>query len=195
MSNISPTGIAPVLQVHPTRRCNLVCDHCYSIFASRQLGESPLEILSALILGDAFDLGYRQLAVSGGEPLLYAHLPELLARGRDLGMLNTVTTNGMLIRPDRWRRLAPLIDILAVSIDGREAEHDQIRRRERGLSQKLSQISRFVGNQAYPLALSLRSRNSTQTALSSSFGWPRKPGREVSKSTRLPSTGEQDSPC
>ncbi len=128
-----------MLQVHPTRRCNLVCDHCYSMSGPAEREDLPLEILSAC-LGDAFDLGYRQLAVSGGEPLLYAHLPELLARGRDLGMLNTVTTNGMLIRPDRWRRLAPLIDILAVSIDGREAEHDQIRRREGAFAKTVANL-------------------------------------------------------
>ena len=47
-------------------------------------------------LQDAKALGYRQLAVSGGEPLLYSELDALLANARDLGMLTTLTSNGML---------------------------------------------------------------------------------------------------
>jgi MoaA/NifB/PqqE/SkfB family radical SAM enzyme len=125
---LSPTGIAPVLQVHPSRRCNLACAHCYSSSGPGAPDGLELELLAAC-LEDAAALGYRQLAVSGGEPLLYAQLDELLARGRALGMVTTVTSNGMLLSPDRWRPLAPLVDVLAISIDGAAAEHDALRRR------------------------------------------------------------------
>lgn len=124
--NGGPTGIAPVLQVHPTRLCNLACAHCYS-----SSGPSARQQLSPeLLLGcldDAVKLGYRQLAVSGGEPLLYAPLAELLAGARALGMLTSVTSNGMLATSRRWFPLAPLIDVVAISIDGRPQEHDAIR--------------------------------------------------------------------
>ena len=30
MDSNNPMGVAPVLQLHPTRRCNLACAHCYS---------------------------------------------------------------------------------------------------------------------------------------------------------------------
>jgi sulfatase maturation enzyme AslB (radical SAM superfamily) len=125
----SPTGIAPVLQVHPSRRCNIECAHCYTLSGPKVRGELPLELL-ANCLTDAFDLGYRQLAVSGGEPLLYAPLADLLAHARALGMLTTITSNGMLATPARWDTLAPFVDALAISIDGRPAEHDAFRRRE-----------------------------------------------------------------
>jgi MoaA/NifB/PqqE/SkfB family radical SAM enzyme len=134
----SPTGIAPVLQVHPTRRCNIACAHCYTESGPRAREELPLELLSAC-LDDAYALGYRQLAVSGGEPLLYRPLPELLARARAHGMVTTVTSNGMLLTPARWERLAPLVDVLAVSIDGTPSGHDEIRGR-RGA------FARTVGN-------------------------------------------------
>jgi MoaA/NifB/PqqE/SkfB family radical SAM enzyme len=123
----SPTGIAPVLQVHPTRRCNIACAHCYTGSGPTAREELPRELLSAC-LEDAVSLGYRQLAVSGGEPLVYRSLADLLRHARALGMVTTVTTNGMLLTDRRWEPLAPLVDVLAVSIDGRPDEHDMIRR-------------------------------------------------------------------
>lgn len=122
----SPTGIAPVLQVHPTRRCNLACRHCYS--ASGPTVGERLELPLLLdCVEDAAALGYRQLAVSGGEPLLYRELPRLLAHARAQGMLTSITSNGMLITPARWEQLAPVLDGAAISIDGRPREHDALR--------------------------------------------------------------------
>jgi MoaA/NifB/PqqE/SkfB family radical SAM enzyme len=86
--------------------------------------------LLADCLDEAYDLGYRQLAVSGGEPMIYRGLGQLLERGRELGMVTTVTSNGMLLSPARWNPVAGLVDVLAVSIDGRPEEHDRIRGRE-----------------------------------------------------------------
>lgn len=116
----------PVLQLHPSRRCNLACLHCYSSSGPDVREELAIDLLRAC-LDDAFAAGYRQLAVSGGEPLLYGNLPDLLAHARQLGMLTTVTTNGMLATGRRWEPVAPFIDYVAVSIDGRPAEHDAIR--------------------------------------------------------------------
>lgn len=121
-------GSPPVVQVHPTRRCNLSCEHCYTSSGPAERGELSLALLGAA-LEDAVRLGYRQLAVSGGEPLLYRELAGLLARARALGMITTLTTNGTLLTPARWQPLAPLVDFVAVSLDGLEAEHDRLRRR------------------------------------------------------------------
>jgi MoaA/NifB/PqqE/SkfB family radical SAM enzyme len=108
--------------------CNLACAHCYSTSSPRTRQQLELELLTAC-LDDAAALGYRQLAVSGGEPLLYPALAELLAHAKALGMITAITTNGTLTTPARWERIAPLLDVVAVSIDGRPDEHDAIRRR------------------------------------------------------------------
>jgi MoaA/NifB/PqqE/SkfB family radical SAM enzyme len=126
--NLGPIGVEPVVQLHPTRLCNIACAHCYTLSSPAARGELPLELLTAA-LDDAVALGYRQLAVSGGEPLVYRRLPELLAHAHELGMLTTVTTNGMLATPARWEPVAAHLDVAAVSIDGRPNEHDTIRRR------------------------------------------------------------------
>jgi MoaA/NifB/PqqE/SkfB family radical SAM enzyme len=122
----SPTGIAPVIQVHPIRRCNLACMHCYSGSGPAAEGQVDQAILAAC-LRDAAALGYRQLAVSGGEPLLYPYLPQLLSQARELGMLTSLTTNGMLATPSRWERIGALLDVAAISIDGKPEEHDTMR--------------------------------------------------------------------
>ncbi|MGM9516176.1 radical SAM protein [Roseateles sp. DB2] len=121
-----PTGVAPIVQLHPTRLCNLACAHCYTASGPRATQQLPLELLCA-VLDDAAALGYRQLAVSGGEPLLYDELPGLLRHARRLGLLTSLTSNGLLLSPGRWAAIAPLLDRLAISIDGREATHDALR--------------------------------------------------------------------
>lgn len=129
MASSSPTGVAPVLQVHPSRRCNLACAHCYTSSGPRTREAVPISLLVSCV-EQAAGLGYRQLAVSGGEPLLYPFLADLLAHARSVGMLTTITSNGMLATPARWGPLAELIDVAAISIDGTPAEHDAIRRHE-----------------------------------------------------------------
>jgi len=129
MSSKSPTGIAPVLQVHPLRRCNLACAHCYTSSSPHAVDELRVAMLAGC-LEDAARLGYRQLAVSGGEPLLYKPLGEILSLARSLGMITSLTSNGMLATSARWKPLAPLIDVTAISIDGTPEEHDAIRRRQ-----------------------------------------------------------------
>ncbi len=62
-----PTGFRSILQVHPSRRCNLRCKHCYSdsgpdVDATMELGQL------LRLVDDAAGLGYDVLSVSGGEP-------------------------------------------------------------------------------------------------------------------------------
>jgi len=88
-------------------------------------------------LADAVTLGYESVSISGGEPLLYAALPEVLAHARKLGMSTSVTTNGTLLTPRRLDPLVGLIDVLAISIDGPPDLHDDIRARPGAFDQLL----------------------------------------------------------
>ncbi len=64
---------------------------------------------------------------TGGEPLLHRELPQLLALAKSLGMITTVTTNGLLY-PKRAEQLRGLIDMLHFSLDSpHQQEHDQSR--------------------------------------------------------------------
>ena len=65
------------IQIHGTRKCNLSCKHCYS--SSSPHLKDMLDI-SALkdFLSFAYDQGFNNIAMSGGEPLLYRDIEELL---------------------------------------------------------------------------------------------------------------------
>lgn len=139
------TGGMPVLQLHPSRRCNLACLHCYSSSGPDIRQELPIEMLTDC-LDDAYAAGYRQLAVSGGEPLMYRDLPRLLARARQLGMVTTMTTNGMLATAHRWEPVAPLLDFVAVSIDGKPAEHDAIRGQQGAFDKTIRNLAVIRGS-------------------------------------------------
>src|SRR5690242_9462370 len=111
------TGQA-ILQLHPTRRCNLRCLHCYSESGPYVAATTSLDVLRRVV-SDAAALGYEVVSISGGEPLLYRELPALLAHAKGLGLRTTVTSNGMLLSERRLAELADVVDVLALSLDGR----------------------------------------------------------------------------
>ncbi len=122
------SGARRVVQVHPTRRCNLSCRHCYSESGPGARDELPWETVRDLVT-DAAALSYDLLAVSGGEPALYPHLAELLRAAKSAGMNTTVTTNGALLVPQRLDVVTEHLDLLVMSLDGPPADHDLMRGR------------------------------------------------------------------
>ena len=123
---MGPTGKSRVLQVHPTRRCNLRCLHCYSSSSPEERGEIAPALLRTLFEG-ARDEGYTVIGFSGGEPLLYGPLYEMLDEAKSLGLFTTVTSNGMLLDARRLDRLAGRLGLLAISLDGTPESHDTMR--------------------------------------------------------------------
>jgi MoaA/NifB/PqqE/SkfB family radical SAM enzyme len=117
---------AKVLQIHPTRRCNLRCLHCYSSSAPEATDTIPLDLLTAG-LTEARSQGYDLAGFSGGEPFLYPDLPALVQHAKHLGYYTTVTTNGMLLNGSRLAPLQGRLDLLAVSLDGVRESHNRMR--------------------------------------------------------------------
>lgn len=113
------------VQVHLSRLCNLACLHCYS-----RSGPSERESLSAgavvRFLADAKRQGYEVAAFSGGEPFLHPDFGEILESTRALGMGAIAVTNGTVLK-GRRAALLPLLDLVAVSIDGPEPVHNRLR--------------------------------------------------------------------
>ncbi|MBV9947832.1 MAG: radical SAM protein, partial [Myxococcales bacterium] len=76
---------------------------------------------------DAKRLGVIILDVTGGEPLLYGNLIEMLALAKKMRFVTSVTTNGMLY-PKFAKELVGKVDALLFSIDSTDPdEHDRIR--------------------------------------------------------------------
>jgi MoaA/NifB/PqqE/SkfB family radical SAM enzyme len=142
---VGPTGESyRVLQIHPTRRCNLRCLHCYSSSGPEESDSlDPTLLRRALI--DASAEGYNVAGFSGGEPLLYRPLRRLLTQARECDMLTTVTTNGLLLDERRLSRLAGVVSLLAISLDGVPQSHNRMRASERafeGMARRLEGVRR-----------------------------------------------------
>ncbi|MBV8530148.1 MAG: radical SAM protein [Candidatus Eremiobacteraeota bacterium] len=118
---------SPVFQIHPSLRCNLSCAHCYS-WSGPSVSTSLEPRIVCDAIEDAAGLGYGTISVSGGEPLLYPALAEILAFAKSLQLRTTVTTNGSLLDARRLDPIAPFLDLLAISLDGDAVEHERLRR-------------------------------------------------------------------
>jgi MoaA/NifB/PqqE/SkfB family radical SAM enzyme len=114
------------IQIHPSRKCNLACLHCYSSSGpgyKQMLGIEPLK----KFLVYAWEHGFNNLAISGGEPFLYDKLEELFIFSKSTGYQNTMASNGMLLTSARNQRILEYVDLIAISADGRPELHDHIR--------------------------------------------------------------------
>jgi len=119
-------GRQPIIQIHPTRRCNLRCLHCYSWSSPDERDSLSYPGLAGLI-EDARTQGYAVASFSGGEPVLYPRLADVLRCAKDQGMRTTVTSNGMLLTEARLAPLAEWVDVLAISLDGIPKAHNRMR--------------------------------------------------------------------
>jgi|GEM_PF-346703 len=118
--------VSRIIQIHPTLRCNLSCKHCYSSSAPGKKEGLPSGALVSM-LEQAAPLGYNVVSLSGGEPFLYSELEQLVTASRSMGYFNSVTTNGMLLRSQRAGRILRQLDLVAVSVDGKQEAHDLMR--------------------------------------------------------------------
>ncbi len=126
-------GDRAIVQLHPTRRCNLHCRHCYSSSGPHVSAQTPPDVLCRLV-ADAAGLGYQVVGISGGEPLLYPALLEVLQAAKAAGLRTTVTSNGMLLTERRLGELVGFVDVLAISLDGRPESHVAMRGDDRAFA-------------------------------------------------------------
>jgi heme d1 biosynthesis radical SAM protein NirJ len=124
------TPCGPVVIWNLVRRCNLTCQHCYSISCDRDF---PNELDTAEVFRVMEDLKtYRVpvLILSGGEPLLRPDIFALAQRAKALGFYVGLSTNGTLIDQAMAARIAAVgFDYVGVSLDGLEQTHDRFRRK------------------------------------------------------------------
>lgn len=107
-----------------TRRCNLLCPHC--AVADLPLTEPKWPTAIQAIKRMA-QLGGKRLYLTGGEPLVRRDLPCIIRHARDAGMRISLITNGVLASKAFLQETGPLLDQLAVSIDGDETTNDLVR--------------------------------------------------------------------
>lgn len=134
-----PAGQYPTLQVHPDRRCNLQCLHCYSDAGPAVSEQLEIDLLQTVV-ADAAAIGYRVMSVSGGEPLLYPELGKLLRAAHAAGLVTTVTTNGMLLDQRQLNVLGADCDLVAISLNGIPESHNFMRNSSRAFDDMCARL-------------------------------------------------------
>ncbi|MGI8952641.1 MAG: radical SAM protein [Chitinophagaceae bacterium] len=136
--------VSRIIQIHPTLNCNLACKHCYSSSSPGVKKELDVNSINNII-EQAAHIGYNVISMSGGEPFLYKPLEELIAYSKSLGYFNSVTTNGMLLNTERAKRIIKNLDLIAISVDGKEEFHDTMRS-QKGAFKKMLEGVEIVKN-------------------------------------------------
>jgi heme d1 biosynthesis radical SAM protein NirJ len=135
----APSG--PVVIWNLVRRCNLCCEHCYSISADRDFpGElSTREVYR--VMDDLRAFGVPVLILSGGEPLLRPDLFDIAERAKNMGFYVGLSSNGTLIGTDNIDRIAQTkFDYVGISLDGLQPTHDRFRRKQGAFAAALNGI-------------------------------------------------------
>lgn len=87
------------LRLSITDRCNLACRYCSTGEGGPSHRLIDIDFAVALVAWISAHHGVQFIRLTGGEPLLHPHLPELIARLDGLGTLReiTLTTNAQLL--------------------------------------------------------------------------------------------------
>lgn len=127
-----------------TLRCNMRCIHCGSNATSKpRQRELTLDewkgVVDQLVL-----LGCEFVALSGGEPFIYPHWRELASYVCQKGPALSMISNGYSIADDDVAFLKDLgMYNVALSVDGLEKAHNQIRQASSSFERAIDAIRRF----------------------------------------------------
>ena len=138
------SGFLPdrIIHLHPTRLCNLACLHCYSESGPKEKAALDLEPLRrALPLLRAE--GYNVISLSGGEPLVYAHLLPLIDEAHANGFRVNLISNG-LFSDKRMDEVSSRVDGMAISFDGLAPTHNRLRGRADAFERSSAALARLA---------------------------------------------------
>lgn len=124
-NKLSSNGRYPIiLMLEPTHACNLSCEGCGRI---REYGESLKESMSVEeCLTSVKESNTPIVTITGGEPLMYPHIDqlvrELIKRRRHIYLC----TNGILLKGSLHKLIPTTYLNINVHIDGLSVTHDRI---------------------------------------------------------------------
>ena len=108
-----------------TDACNFCCPYCRPAEITPQSQHQLLSVDEWMtILGAFHQVGVKAVRLTGGEPLLYPHIEELLARIKQTGWFEDIsmTTNGSLLAP-RAAKLKELgLNRVNISLDSLDSD-------------------------------------------------------------------------
>lgn len=172
---VEPPRREGTLVLHLLGTCNLRCRHCYMDGGPTRRETLPAGAVAAA-LAEAPVLGIGRVYLTGGEPLLYAGLREVLAAAsRVEGLQITVCTNGTQVTPEHARRLAEVDARAHVSVDGDEAFHDRFRAQPGAFRKTQRGIQRLI-DAGVPVTVVATISQDNAGSLSRMVAWARSLG-------------------
>ncbi len=108
------------LGISPTYDCSLRCEYCFAQSGDDKTIKKSLNLdMLKNVLRDAADLGAKKLDISGGDPINYKYLPELIKESLELGYRDiTISTKGISVTSEVAKRLRLAgLDRIQMSID------------------------------------------------------------------------------
>ena len=149
------------IQIEITGRCNMNCQHCRAVHQPRQ--DMPLgQITKVIRFARQFSPNYKEIILSGGEPLLHREFAKVLTQVRENGgEFITLTTNGLLLNSELLQLIKSLQFqrfVLSVSLDNLDpVKHDEFRAHQGAFSKAVHAL-RLVAEAGLPnVVASMRS--------------------------------------
>jgi len=123
-----PGVINERLGIEVTTCCNIDCSHCFARAGISEPSSLSLKVVKEII-GEGYNVGYRHLHITGGEPLLWDGLFEAVDYAFVIGYQTIfLNTNGTLLTKDICGRLAAYDGLsISVSLEGTEGLHHHLR--------------------------------------------------------------------
>ncbi len=147
-----------------TGRCNLMCRHCFMCSPQGRYGQTErADMLRVISMLEAANVVC--VSLTGGEPLLYPHLRELIALLSEKGIaINEIVTNGVLLSEDLLGFLQAhgQKPMLQISLDG-VGMHDRMRGAEGAEHSALRSIELGMHHGFFTAVTSVFSRENLHT--------------------------------
>lgn len=133
----------PVVVWSVTRACNLRCVHCYASATPNPADNELTREEGVALLDDLRAFDVPAVLFSGGEPLARHDTLDWIAYAQSIGLVSTLSTNGVLIDDPMADRLAALgLKYVGISVDGSESRHDKLRGMKGAYRQALDAVDR-----------------------------------------------------
>lgn len=118
----------PVIVWNITKKCNLLCKHCYSGSNSEQDNYELNTEEVKKIINDLAEFQVPVILFSGGEPLARKDIFEIAHYAKDKGLRVVFSTNGTLITKEIAKKIKEIgVSYVGISLDGMEETNDYFR--------------------------------------------------------------------
>ena len=108
-----------------TNACNMKCKHCMNGSGKNaKEGLKKEDILK--LIDELYENKTEEIYISGGEPLLYPYIDEVILHANSLGIKVTLATNALEV-PKHLEAIKKGVQLVSISLDGIGSTHDNFR--------------------------------------------------------------------